>query len=135
MRFGVCGDVERARAAKAAGYDYWEPSVPWLLRPRESEAAFRNVLEEARRVEIPAEACNCFVPGDLKITGTDVDFSALKAYVEVAMLRAPQAGVRVIVFGSGGARTYPDGFDAKKAWILSTRFSSRSFWKSFILSK
>ena len=38
--------------------------------------------------------------------------------------RAGQAGVEVIVFGSGGARQIPDGFDAREAHAQLVRFCS-----------
>jgi sugar phosphate isomerase/epimerase len=128
MRFGVCGDAEVdaevARTAKAAGYDYWEPTVPWLLRPRESETAFQERLVDARSVGLPTAACNVFVPPDLKIVGPDADPAALKDYVDTVMDRAARAGVRVIVFGSAGARKRPDGFDAEKARIQVVHFAA-----------
>jgi len=40
MKFGVCGDVARARVAAKAGYDYWECSVMNALRPLEADAVF-----------------------------------------------------------------------------------------------
>ena len=57
-----------------------------------------------------------FISGSLKITGPKVDPAALKAYVEVTLERTERAGVEVMVFGSGGARQVPDGFDRTKAY-------------------
>lgn len=111
MQFGVCGDMNLAAIAARASYDYAEETVSGLLKPRESEDAFRASLDALRNVSIPYPVLNCFVPGDLKITGPDVDMRALADYVGTSMVRAEEAGVEVIVFGSGGARCIPDGFD------------------------
>lgn len=115
MQFGVCGDVNTAIAAARASYDYAEWTVPALLKPRESEDAFLAGLGALRSAELPYPVANCFVPGDLKITGPEVDNSALRAYVTETMKRAERAGVEVIVFGSGGARRIPEGFDPQAA--------------------
>lgn len=116
MKFGVCGDPKMALVAKSAGYDYFEWSVGDFLRPREGEAAFETSLEQVQKVGLPCLAANVFVPGDLKITGPDAHMDALEAFVSTALRRAGTAGVQTIVFGSGGARRVPDGFDRKTAW-------------------
>lgn len=115
MQFGVCGDVGTTQAAARAAYDFSEWSVPALLKPGESEELFRAGLEALRSAGLPYRVANCFVPGELKITGPAVDHAALRAYVAVVMQRAERAGVNVIVFGSGGARRIPEGFDPRTA--------------------
>lgn len=122
MKFGVCGGPDLARVAKAAGYDYFEWSVGGLLHPREEEPVFLSALEQARAVGLPCPVVNVFIPADLKITGPDVNRSALEGYVVTAMRRAHEAGVEVIVFGSGGARRIPDGFDRQHAWQQLVEF-------------
>jgi len=116
MQFGVCGDISLAATAAQASYDYAEWSVPALLKPRESEDAFRASLDALHGASLPYPVLNCFVPGDLKITGPGVDKPALKDYVSKSMVRAEAAGVEIIVFGSGGARRVPDGFDPRAAY-------------------
>lgn len=111
MRFGVCGNFKMTAAAAQASYDYAEWSVGNTLKPLESEEVFLASLKEMRDAALPYEVCNGFVPGELKITGPNVDSSALEKYVTTTMQRAEQAGVEVIVFGSGGARRIPDDFD------------------------
>ena len=115
MQLGVCGDPATAAAASQASFDFVEGTVGGLLKPREPEDAFRQALAAARAAALPVSALNCFVPADLKITGPAVDLSVLSAYVATAMVRAEQAGVETIVFGSGGARRIPDGFDRQAA--------------------
>ncbi len=115
MQFGVCGDTTVAAVASRESYDFAEWSVPALLKPREPDNAFEAALHAVKAVNILYPVANCFVPGDLKITGPDVDNSALQAYVTIAMKRAERARVEVIVFGSGGARRIPEGFDPQVA--------------------
>ncbi len=116
MQFGVCGDMGLAATAAQASYDYAEWSVTGLLRPRDSEDTFRASLDALHAASLPFPVLNCFVPGDLKITGPDVDKPRLDDYVRTTMARAEAAGVEVIVFGSGGARRVPDGFDPRAAY-------------------
>lgn len=116
MEFGVCGNTEMAAAAAAAGFDFFESNVGSVLCPREDDTAFRKALAPVREAPIPCRVLNCFIPGDLKITGLTVDPVALRDYVETACRRAREAGVATIVFGSGGARAVPDGFDRGRAW-------------------
>lgn len=115
MHFGICGGPELAAVAKQAGYDYWEWSVPGLLKPLEDDAAFTAALKAARATGLPCPVLNCFLPGTLKVTGPAADLAALRAYVTTAFARAKEAGVTHIVFGSGGARQVPEGFDHAEA--------------------
>ncbi len=124
MQFGVCGDPVMAAAAARASYDFAEWSVGALLKPRESSDAFRAALGQARAAGLPFPVVNCFVPGDLKITGPEVNLPALRTYVTTTCERAEQAGVEVIVFGSGGARRIPDGFDVQAAHRQLVSFAS-----------
>jgi sugar phosphate isomerase/epimerase len=115
MRFGVCCPPEMIPAAAAAGFEFWEGTVGACLKPRADDAAFAEALAQLRRAALPCPVVNGFVPADLKITGPAADLSALRQYATTACRRAEQAGVRIIVFGSGGARQVPDGFDRDRA--------------------
>ncbi len=126
MLFGVCGDPEMAKTAGRVGYDYAEWRVGSVLCPREDDEAFRMSLDATRSVDIPIPALNCFVPGDLKITGPSVDIDALHDYVTTCMQRAERAGVETIVFGSGGARSVPEGFDRERAHEQLVTFARMS---------
>ncbi len=116
MSYGICGSPEIASLAVQAGFDYFEWSVGGLLKPREDNMAFDQAWSAVRQSGLDCPAVNVFVPPDLKITGPAVNFAALKEFVTTALQRAHQAGVKVIVFGSGGARRIPDGFDRDEAW-------------------
>ncbi len=109
MEFGACGNPDIV-SHMPEGYSFLESTVAAMLKPREDEAAFRAALKEYKAAGLPCRVLNCFIPGELKITGPTADMAALEEYVTVALRRAEEAGVDTIVFGSGGARNYPEGF-------------------------
>lgn len=64
---------------------------------------------------LPVEAANTLVPASLKITGPAVSMDALRAYMSRVTERAQRLGLKVLVFGSAGARNVPEGFDRHRA--------------------
>lgn len=123
MKIGVCcGPDHRAELAAQASFEYIEGSVEGVLKPREPREAFLKALTDVRAVKLPCPVLNCFIPGNLKITGPEVNEDALRTYVATAMERAGEAGVEIIVFGSGGARQIPEGFDPAAAHAQVVRF-------------
>ncbi|MDT8391891.1 MAG: sugar phosphate isomerase/epimerase family protein [Lentisphaeria bacterium] len=125
MRFGVCGNEKMALRAAAAGFDYLETTVGGLLKPKEDDAVFKEALALMRDTGLPCEVVNCLMPGrDLKITGPDVDPDALRSYLDITLSRAAAAAVQIAVFGSGGAREIPEGFDREAAHEQLLAFSS-----------
>lgn len=122
MQFGICGDPSIGKRAAAAGYDYFEWSVPGLLHPLEDADVFHTALAEARAVGLPCPVVNVFVPASHKITGPARDLAVLESYVHTVLQRAETAGVEAIVFGSGGARAVPDGFARENAWQQLVEF-------------
>lgn len=116
MQYGLCCGLDLVPTAIDAGFDYFELTVPGLLMPLAEEKAFEEMLVKVRAAKLPCPVVNCFVPGDIKITGPAADPARLEQYVLTACRRAKLAGVDRIVFGSGGARNIPDGFDRTAAW-------------------
>lgn len=120
LRYGVAtfGDVEPLRDAAtiaACGYDYIEPGLAKTLALPEAERQ-----EQLRRLAasgIRIETMNWFLPGgDIKLTGPVVDQARITDFLERSLALADQLGARVIVFGSPGARSYPEGFPREQAW-------------------
>ena len=114
MKLGLCTQITNYKAAEDAGFDFTEPTVAELV-PGKPDAEFAKTRESIARANITPEAFNCFIPGELKITGPNVDLGALKEYVAVVCSRARAVGAEVIVFGSGSAREVPEGFPVDKA--------------------
>jgi sugar phosphate isomerase/epimerase len=114
MRFGCCGGIADAPLIRDAGFDYIELPVGALMSATD-DAAFRRIMANVGAFGIPVEACNVFIPAALKITGPQVERAPLWQYAALALQRMGEIGVRVCVFGSGGARSIPEGFDRAQA--------------------
>jgi len=104
-----------ASLLKEAGFDYIESGVADVLKPAESQSAFEDSWAPLRDVALPVEALNVFIPAHLKITGESPDIASVIRYATTALTRAGQAGIAVVVFGSGGARAVPEGFGHAEA--------------------
>ena len=116
MKIGLCTSITNAAVAAEAGFDYIEENVQSLLVPDEPEEAFAPKLEAIQAAPLPILGANCFLPGALKCTGPEADVDRLERYADTAFRRARQAGLRFIVFGSGGARQIPEGCAWSLAW-------------------
>jgi len=114
MRFGWCGSEETIPIVKAAGYDYVELPLAATLRPEDPARADLGALRSALEGLGPT-AFNVFLPGDLKVTGPAVDAARQERYLQAAFARAAAIGGTVAVFGSAGARNYPEGFSKETA--------------------
>jgi D-psicose/D-tagatose/L-ribulose 3-epimerase len=114
MRFGICTSVEFLTDAYNAGFDYAELSVGALI-PTQNDAAFKLALQGVLSSKIRVEAFNCFVSADHRLTGPNVDLVSVAAWMDLVLKRASQAGAKIMVFGSGGARRAPEGFPLDKA--------------------
>jgi sugar phosphate isomerase/epimerase len=114
-RLGICTSPDKWEILKANGFDYIEASVGSNLIPAESDEKFAGNLAVIEGAGFPIEACNGFIPGELKSTGPEADHDAILAFAETAFRRAQRIGIEVIVFGSGGSRGIPEGFDRTEA--------------------
>lgn len=127
--FGVCTSVENAAVVKAAGWDFVEENVQGLLQGDKPEAEWTGPARLAK-ADLSAggvPAANCLVPGGLKITGPDASLDKLRPYMENVCRRAAKVGMKTLVFGSGGARQVPEGWDraaAKKQIVDFIRMSA-----------
>jgi sugar phosphate isomerase/epimerase len=119
--FGTVDPVQSIDTLKTLGFDYAEPALSKLvaLSPEDLAAARKRIEASGLR----AETMNWFLPGtEIKLTGPDVEEAKVRAYVEKSLGLADSFGVKVIVFGSPGARTFPDGFPRDKAWAQLKEF-------------
>ena len=112
---GVCTSIDNHAKLKANGYAYIEENVKRFLVPQENEEAFQKNYAKLKDSGMEVYACNSFLPGSLKSTGPDIKHDQILAYSETAFRRAQMAGIKVIVFGSSGSRSVPDGFDKQRA--------------------
>jgi sugar phosphate isomerase/epimerase len=114
MQFGVCAPLDKAADVKSAGFDFLEDSVQSLLQGLVDDSSWQG-QSRLRGSALPVLAANLLVPAALKIVGPSVDFQQLSAYMGNVVRRAGNAGIKLLVFGSGGARGVPDGFDRNRA--------------------
>jgi D-psicose/D-tagatose/L-ribulose 3-epimerase len=124
MKIGCCTNmvatlkdgtgVEHVEMLKEVGYDYIE--LPLAQMVELSDEEFTIFEERIRSSGIKCEVCNNFFPAHIRLTGNEVNKEVISNYIEVALGRACQLGVSVIVFGSSGAKNVPQGFSKDKAW-------------------
>ena len=116
MKIGVCrglNDFTAMYHASLAGVDYYEVGFGSLSKFTDDE--IKKSIEKLQEYNLPCTVANGFIPGDLKVVGESVDYDALTAYMETGFQRAKEIGVKKIVFGSGKARSFDEGFCPEKA--------------------
>jgi D-psicose/D-tagatose/L-ribulose 3-epimerase len=115
MRLGCCGTPEQAELFKAAGFDFVELNVQNVLRGDADDATWGAGAPDPEKIALPMEAANCLVPGNHPVVGPGANLSDLKQYMARVAARAGRLGLKRLVFGSGGARRRPEGFDPATA--------------------
>ena len=110
MKIGICTAPESITGIPDPAFDYVEANVQSFLKPEEPDENFAPSRNLAASLDRPIPAACCFLPGDLRVTGSSVDLDRLERYAATAFERAAQVGMEVIVFGSGAARILPEGF-------------------------
>lgn len=122
MRFGCCISMnaedeigeKRIRFLADAGYDYFEaPMVSLMNLSGEQIEKLLSVIGECK---IGCECANVFFPGTLRLTGETVNREQFEDYVTKALALAGRLGVKIVVFGSAGAKNIPEGFPYEKAY-------------------
>ena len=115
-QIGVITSVSKDSVVTAAGIRVLEESVGNTFSPRKvSEEQFQQNLQRIRNAKVKVVAANSFLPGTLKLVGDEIDEKAVLGYVDTVMRRCKEAGVGIIVLGSGDARKLPPGYDSLKA--------------------
>lgn len=120
---GVCVDPDRFEAAQAAGFDYVETNASRVAAL--SDEDFQKLAAQVAQLRIPVAASMSFIPGSIKLTGPEVDPAKQMAYVTGTLARLKQLGIKIVVFGSGGARRVPDGFSKDEAFTQLVDFCRR----------
>lgn len=115
LPLGVCQKVENCQMVKKLGFDYMECSVSDLLTPTQSVEAFRTKLDLIKKSGIEIYSCNSFIPASMRCVGPDAVPDKIMEFATTALRRAKEAGIKIIVFGSGASRKIPDGFDRQTA--------------------
>src|SRR3984957_8499318 len=123
VKIGYCGPLKDIDAVKAAGFDYMEVRTSEVAAL--SDADYEKVAAKLQQEGLPVLSANLFIPSDIKVTGPNIDKQRQMEYVRRALDRVSQLGVRLVVFGSGGARQVPDGFSKQEAFQQLVDFGKR----------
>lgn len=116
MKFGVCrglDDFESIKIASEIGIDYYECGFGSLANYDDEK--IRNCKDFLMENNLPCLVANGFIPGNMKVVGDSIDYGALAEYLDKGFERAEDIGVKRIVFGSGAARSFPEGYSFEKA--------------------
>ena len=116
MRFGMCvgSDEAKIKLVAESGFDFVESCFSLLAESDDEKLnAFKNELD---KYSLKCETVNCFLPGSLKVTGPNVDYDALREYIEKGVSRGKPIGLEKVVFGSSGARNVPDAWSYEEAY-------------------
>lgn len=123
-QIGYCVGLKGLELAKAAGFDYVELGTSEIAAL--SDAEFEAAAAHVKAVGIPTPNANLFLPANLKITGVEAaSVEAQMAYVRKAFARLERLGVKILCFGSGGARRVPEGFPKDQAFAQLVEFGKR----------
>ncbi len=91
------------------GFDYLELSLREIAALSEGE--FGELREYLKFLNVRTPVFSDMLPGDLRVTGTDVSAQAQHEYLRSAFGRAQALGAELIVFDAAAARNVPAGFD------------------------
>ena len=134
MRFGVCAGYQEVATRETIPFDYLEEGVQRFLMPERPQEEFERALRGTQALSVTVEAANAMLPADLVLIETAtqcVDAARLERYVRTALARAEQAGIRLIVFGSGVARrSPPDGTIEEATRQIGEHLARWSGWAS-----
>jgi D-psicose/D-tagatose/L-ribulose 3-epimerase len=121
---GYCVGLKGLELAKAAGFDYVELGTTEITAL--SDADFEAAVAQVKAAGIPTPNANLFLPGTLKLTGPEaVAPEEQMVYVKKAFTRLERLGVKILCFGSGGARRVPEGFPKEQAFAQLVAFGKR----------
>ena len=113
---GVNTGVDRDSVFAANGYRYREESVQGSFSPRKySEPQFQNSLALFKTFKCKVVSANVFFHSYIKLVGPDRNEAVILGYADTVFRRAHEAGLKIIVLGSGDARRIPDGYDRQLA--------------------
>ncbi len=111
IELGACLSIDNSELIKRFKYNYLEEIVGRFFLPAESDEKFAENLSKYKASGIKLYAVNSFLPATLKCVGPDVNTDAILKYAETLFRRMEQTTTKILVFGSGGSRRIPDGYD------------------------
>lgn len=123
VQIGYCGTFSDIENVKAAGFDYIELRTADIAAL--SDEDFNGVIARLKHAGLSVPTTYLFIPPSIKLTGPAIDETEQMAYVRKALDRVARLGTRTVVFGSGGARQYPERFPKAQAFAQLVDFCKR----------
>jgi sugar phosphate isomerase/epimerase len=114
-KIGACAGYKDGEVLANAGFSFIEENVQSFLVPTKGEEEFDQILQASKSSPLPIQAFIIFLPGSLKSVGPNALHAEILNYAEVVFRRAQKAGGRLVVFGSSGSRSVPEGFSREEA--------------------
>lgn len=113
--YGACvgKDAKKIEILKRVGGDFCEVSFSALADAPDEDV--QKLADECKKHGILCLSANGFIPGRIKVTGPDADDAVILDYLEKSFEKLSVLGLKSVIFGSGGARNIPEGFDRQKA--------------------
>lgn len=114
MKIGICTSIDQIELVQRIGFDYIEPAVVGIAQMNKKE--YEEVLTKVDESKIGCEVFNILFPGEIRLTGPNVNHESIREYLVKAFDRIAKLGAKAVVFGSGGARRIPEDLDPKDGW-------------------
>lgn len=114
LSLGVYAAYDKANFLKDAGCAYIEESVSGFLLPAD-DAQYAKNLDQLHTDHFPIRSYVILLPATLKTLGPEANHEAILKRTELVLKRAKECKSQYVVFGSGGSRIIPEGFDRNEA--------------------
>jgi sugar phosphate isomerase/epimerase len=115
IQIGVCVSTRQLDEVVQYGFDYIEPAAASVSEM--SDADFQAFKTKVLASPIRCECYNSFIRRkDLHVVGDDVNWEALRVYLDHTLARCRELGGSIVVWGSAGSRNVPPGYSREKAW-------------------
>ncbi|KQS23929.1 sugar phosphate isomerase/epimerase [Dyadobacter sp. Leaf189] len=112
---GVYAAYDKANFLRESGCTYIEESVAGFLIPADGDQQYEKNLQKLKQDNFPIKSYVILLPAALKTLGPEANHEAILQRTEVVLKRAKECGSQYVVFGSGGSRIIPEGFDKATA--------------------
>ena len=107
-------DYELIRMIKEAGFDYVEMRA--MLVESLSDEEFEKLCNTLKELELDCDCCCALFPRTIRVTGKEIDYDRIEAYIEKTFSRCKKLGAKKIVFGSAPARALDEETDEETGY-------------------
>lgn len=113
MRYGFCKefstplktevDYDLIKMIKEAGFDYVEMRA--MLVASLTDEEFERLASTLAELDLACDCCCALFPKTIRVTGSEIHYEEIDAYLEKTFSRCARLGAKKIVFGSAPARS------------------------------